>query len=62
MIIKFKEAEKLNDKDYETKKAELKNLLLRIKEQECFQSWIEETKTSMMKRGEIKITKDITEL
>ena len=62
VIIKFKEAEKLNDKDYETKKAELKNLLLGIKEQESFQSWIEETKTSMMKRGEIKITKDISEL
>jgi peptidyl-prolyl cis-trans isomerase D len=62
VIIKFKEAESLNDKDYETKKAELKNLLLRIKEQECFQSWIEETKASMMKKGEIKITKDISEL
>lgn len=62
VIIKFKEAEKLNDKDYETKKAELKYLLLRIKEQECFQSWIEETRTSMMKNGKIIITKDISEL
>ncbi len=62
VIIKFKEAEKLNDKDYETKKAQLKYLMLRIKGQEYFQSWIEETRTSMMKKGEIKITRDISEL
>ena len=62
VVIKFKEKGKLNKKDYETKKVELKNLLLRIKENEYFQSWIEETRTSMIKNGKIKITKDISEL
>jgi hypothetical protein len=62
VIIKFKERGKLYEKDFETKKNRLKKLLLRIKENEYFHSWIEKTRISMIKEGKIKITKDISKL
>jgi len=62
VIVKFKERGKLCEKDFETKKNRLKKLLLRIKENEYFHSWIEKTRISMIKEGKIKIIKDISKL
>ena len=59
VIIRFKERGKLDNKDFEAKKVALKSILLKIKANEYFQSWIEETKTSMIKEGKLKITKDL---
>lgn len=62
VIIKFKERGELNEKDFEIKKADLKKLLLKIKESEYFHSWIKEARVSMVKEGKIKITRDISKL
>lgn len=62
VIIRLKERGKLDEKDFEAKRTKLKNLLLEIKGNEYFHSWIEEIRTSMIKEGKIKIKKDISEL
>ena len=56
VIIKLKEKGKLDDRDFEAKKANLKNILLKIKGDECFRSWIEGIRISMIKEGKIKMT------
>jgi len=56
VIIKLKEKGKLDDGDFEAKKANLKNILLKIKGDECFRSWIDGIRISMTKEGKIKMT------
>ncbi len=62
VILGFKERGKLDEKDWEEKKSDLKLFLLQLKEQKYFTSWLEETKEAMIREGQIEILKDVTEL
>ncbi|MBN2569485.1 MAG: SurA N-terminal domain-containing protein [Deltaproteobacteria bacterium] len=62
VLLGFKEQGKLDDKDWEEKKDELKLFLLQLKEQKYFSSWLEDTKESMIKEGRIEILKDAASL
>jgi len=61
-IVQFKEHGKIDTTDYEAKKENLKQLLLMMKRNEYFMTWLENTKASMIKEGRLKIKKDVKEL
>jgi peptidyl-prolyl cis-trans isomerase D len=62
VILQFKEREKIDTTDFESKKNYLKQLLLMAKRNEYFVTWLENTKSSMIKEGRLKIKKDIKDL
>ena len=62
IVMKFKERGKLDLKDFETKKAAIENLLLRMKRNEATASWIMKNKESMIKEGRLKFTKDVKDI
>ena len=62
IIVKFKEREKLDLKDFEAKKAAIGTLLLRLKKNEVTISWITKNKEAMIKEGRLKFTKDIKDI
>jgi len=61
-IVQFKERSKIDTTDYEAKKENLKQLLLMMKRNEYFMTWLENTKAAMIKEGRLKIRKDIKDL
>lgn len=61
-IVQFKERGKIDTKDYESQKENLKQLLLMTKRNEYFTAWFENTKASMIKEGRLKIRKDVKDL
>jgi peptidyl-prolyl cis-trans isomerase D len=62
IIVKFKERDKADADDFETKKGALKNSLLRLKKSELTQSWIESNKEAMKNDGRLKYTKDLKDI
>jgi len=62
VIIHFKERGKIDKADYEAKKANLKQLLIMMKRNEYFMTWLENTKASMLKEGKLKIKADVKDL
>lgn len=62
VVLGFKERGELDEKDWEEKKADLKLFLRQLKEQTYFSSWLEETKTAMIKEGKIEIRKNVADL
>jgi peptidyl-prolyl cis-trans isomerase D len=62
VILQFKEREKIDTTDYESKKNSLKQLILMAKRNEYFLTWLENIKASMIKEGKLKIKKDLKEL
>jgi peptidyl-prolyl cis-trans isomerase D len=62
IIVKFKERGKVDVKDFETKKAALKNVLLKLKKNEHMQLWVETNKETMKNEGRLKFTKDIKDI
>ncbi|MEA3470577.1 MAG: SurA N-terminal domain-containing protein [Thermodesulfobacteriota bacterium] len=62
VIIQFKTREKLDEKDWEEKKESLRTALLEMKGERYFHLWLEETKSLMIKKGELEILKDIESL
>jgi hypothetical protein len=60
--VKFKERGKLDSHDFDSKKAALANLLLKMKKREYMISWIEKNKESMIKNGRLKLTKDVKDI
>ena len=62
VIVKFKERGKLDVKDFETKKAALKNVLLKLKKNEHMLLWLESNKEALKNEGKLKFTKDIKDI
>ncbi|MFA4916787.1 MAG: SurA N-terminal domain-containing protein [Syntrophales bacterium] len=62
ILIQFKAREKSDDRDFEVKKEQLKNVLFKIKKNEYLKSWLEGEKAYMRKEGTLKVMKDIKEL
>ncbi|SEM27947.1 peptidyl-prolyl cis-trans isomerase D [Syntrophus gentianae] len=62
VIVFFKERGKMDTTDYDSKKENLKKLLLQAKRNEYFTTWLENTKALMIKEGKLKIKKDFKEL
>ncbi|HBH87337.1 MAG TPA: hypothetical protein DDY17_07040 [Syntrophaceae bacterium] len=62
VIVKFKERDKVDTRDFETKKVTLKNLLLRMKKNELMNSWLESNKEAMKNDGRLKYIKDLKDI
>jgi peptidyl-prolyl cis-trans isomerase D len=62
LIFKFKEASKIDRKDFEAKKDLYTKIFTSIKREETMQTWLEGNKEAMKKEGRIKIKKDLKEL
>jgi len=62
VVVRFKDRGKLNLDDFESQKEKLRKLLLRFKEEEQFQLWLETTKASMIEDGTLKIMADMNNL
>ena len=62
VIVKFKERGAFDNRNFETQKAPLKNLLLSMKRGECLRSWLENQKASMTKEGTLKLLKDVKDM
>lgn len=62
VIVKFKERDALDNRNFETQKAPLKNLLLSMKRGECLRSWLDNQKASMIKEGTLKLLKDVKDM
>ncbi|MDD5168179.1 MAG: SurA N-terminal domain-containing protein [Syntrophales bacterium] len=62
ILVEFKERAQVNDSEFSSQRAGLKDALLRIKKSEALQSWLEKTKTAMIKDGRIKFEKEIKDL
>jgi len=60
IILRFKERGKIDDSDFQTQKGELKKLVQELKKSETVNAWIEGIKTSLVKEGRLKITKETT--
>ena len=62
VILKLKDVSKLDEKDFETKKAMYQKILISIKREEAIQTWLEGNKTAMIKEKRIKIKKQVEDL
>ncbi|MBN1547954.1 MAG: SurA N-terminal domain-containing protein [Syntrophaceae bacterium] len=61
-VIRFLARDKIDPADYETRKANLKQALLRFKQDNVIRSWLEATKVAMIKDGRLKLNKDVKDL
>ena len=61
-IVRFKNRENADEQGFETRKDSLKAGLLRLKENEIFQSWLQDTKKEMKNSGKFKINKEASDL
>ena len=62
VILKFKDASKVDLKDFATKKDLYKNTFSSIKKDEALTSWMEGNKIEMIKEKRIKINKEVKDL
>ncbi|MDD5344183.1 MAG: SurA N-terminal domain-containing protein [Smithella sp.] len=62
VILKLKDVSKLDEKDFETKKAMYQKILISIKREEAIQTWLEGNKAAMIKEKRIKIKKQVEDL
>jgi len=62
LLLEFKDRAKVDDSEFAKQKVGLKDALLRLKKSETIQSWMEATKTSMIKEGRIKYNKELKDL
>jgi peptidyl-prolyl cis-trans isomerase D len=62
VILKLKDVSKLDEKDFEAKKALYKKILISIKQEEAIQTWLEGNKAAMIKEKRIKIKKQVEDL
>lgn len=62
IIVKLKEAGKLDDQDWNNKKALLARYIRKLKEEHYFKSWLDATRQTMIDDGLIKIVKNTEEL
>jgi peptidyl-prolyl cis-trans isomerase D len=61
VILRFKDR-KLEERDFEAKKAGLRQFLTRLKENLYLQSWITDTKETLTKAGKLKISEEAAKL
>ena len=61
IIVRFKEKGKIDESDFLSQKMELKKLVQELKKSETVNFWLEGIKSSLIKEGRLKITKDIKE-
>jgi hypothetical protein len=61
-IIKLKDVSKLDEKDFEAKKDMYKKILISIKREEAWQTWLEGNKAAMIKEKRIRIKKQVEDL
>jgi peptidyl-prolyl cis-trans isomerase D len=62
VIFKFKDASKIDAKNFEEKKDLYKKIFLSLKREETMQTWLEGNKEAMKKEGRIKIKKEVKDL
>jgi len=62
VILKLKDVSKLDGKDFETKKDQYKKILISIKREEAWHTWMEGNKAAMIKEKRIKIKKQVENL
>ena len=62
VILKLKDVSKLDEKDFEAKKAMYKKILISIKREEAMKTWLEGNKAAMIKEKRIKIKKQVADL
>jgi peptidyl-prolyl cis-trans isomerase D len=62
IIFKFKDASKIDEKDFAAKKDIYKKIYISIKREETMKTWLEGNMEAMKKEGRIKIKKDVKEL
>ncbi len=62
IVLQLKERASLDDRNFAANQENLKKSLLQIRKNEAIQSWIEGTKTAMIKEGKLKINKDLKDL
>ncbi|HOO40472.1 MAG TPA: SurA N-terminal domain-containing protein [Syntrophales bacterium] len=61
-VIRFLARGNIDPADYEARKGNLKNGLLRFKQEDVIRSWLEANKAAMIKNGRLKINKDAKSL
>ena len=62
VILKLKDVSKLDENDFEVKKALYKKTLISIKREEAMKTWLEGNKAAMIKEKRIKIKKQVEDL
>ena len=62
VILKLKDVSKLDGKDFEAKKDQYKKILISIKREEAWHTWLEGNKAAMIKEKRIKIKKQVEDL
>jgi len=62
VIFKFKEASKIDVKDFAAKKDLYEKIFISVKREEALQTWLEGNKEAMKKEGRIKIKKEVKDL
>ncbi|MFA7684060.1 MAG: SurA N-terminal domain-containing protein [Syntrophales bacterium] len=61
-IVKFAARDRIDSKDFETEKDNLKEALLRFKQENIMQVWLDASKAAMIKAGRLKISKNAKDL
>jgi peptidyl-prolyl cis-trans isomerase D len=62
VIFKFKDANKPERKQFEPQKALYEKILLSIKKEQAFKTWLEGNKTAMIKEKRVRIKKQVEDL
>jgi peptidyl-prolyl cis-trans isomerase D len=62
VIFKFKDASKIDEKDFEAKKDLYKKAFISMKRDEALHMWLEGNKEAMKREGRIKIRKEVKDL
>ncbi len=62
VILRFQARGKLDEAGFQTRKADLKKILIELKKNETLNSWIEGLKASLIKEGRLKIVKEAKDI
>jgi len=62
VIIQFKERGEIDKQDFENKKMSLRNMLLSMKKNESLQLWLDNQRANMIKKGKLKLLKDVKDM
>jgi peptidyl-prolyl cis-trans isomerase D len=62
VVLELKERTKPDDRNFAANRENLRNALLQARKTEAVQSWMEGTRTAMIKEGKLKINKDVKDL
>lgn len=62
VVLELKERTRADERDFAAQKENIRSALLQARKTDAVQSWIEGSKTAMIKEGRLKIHKDVKEL